>query len=161
MTVTNGPESDTSASAGKVFDVPIEHAVFIRAPAERAYDALTTTEGISSWFTAEASVDLRPGGALVWRWKEWGPDRVTVEAHSVVREADRPRRFVFEHDSPNERRTLVEVTFEPRDDGTVVRLRETGFTDSPRGRRGCLECATGWGEALTLLKFWVEHGLHY
>jgi len=24
-----------------------------------------------------------------------------------------------------------------------------------------LECASGWGEALTLLKFYIEHGIVY
>ncbi len=46
-------------------------------------------------------------------------------------------------------------------EGTVVSVKEHGYQDSTEGHVRCLECATGWGEALTLLKFYVEHGLRY
>ena len=42
-----------------------------------------------------------------------------------------------------------------------MRLREHGYPDTPEGMAGLMSCATGWGEALTLLKFYVEHGLRY
>ena len=57
--------------------------------------------------------------------------------------------------------TSVEVDLERVPDGTVIRLREHGYQDTPSGRLACLNCAAGWGEALTLLKFFVEHGLRY
>ena len=44
---------------------------------------------------------------------------------------------------------------EKRDDGTLVRLREFGF----RKLENLIDNAGGWGEALTLAKFWVEHGI--
>jgi hypothetical protein len=43
----------------------------------------------------------------------------------------------------------------------VVHLTEKGYTNTPGGRRNMLECASGWGEALTLLKFYLEHGVTY
>ena len=43
--------------------------------------------------------------------------------------------------------------------GTIVRLREAGYYNTPSGIRSMVECAAGWGEALTLLKFYVEHGI--
>ena len=51
--------------------------------------------------------------------------------------------------------------FEEVEGGTVVKLKEYGYEDTEEGHRRCLECATGWGEALTLLKFYVEHGITY
>ena len=51
--------------------------------------------------------------------------------------------------------------FEAVENGAIIRLREYGYEDTPSGRRGILECAAGWGEALTLLKFYVEHGITY
>ena len=33
--------------------------------------------------------------------------------------------------------------------------------DTPEGWAAFGECSTGWGEALTLLTFWVEHCLGY
>lgn len=43
--------------------------------------------------------------------------------------------------------------------GTVVRLREHGSPNTPEGMAGFMNCAAGWGEAATLLKFYAEHGL--
>ena len=74
---------------------------------------------------------------------------------------DRPRRFVFLWESGNETPTRVAISFTPTKDGTVVRLRETGYSDTPRGRRAFRDCSVGWGEALTLAKMYVEHGIRY
>jgi hypothetical protein len=65
------------------------------------------------------------------------------------------------HPDSSEYLTTVDVVFEHEPRGTVVRLREHGYADTPAGREAFVTCATGWGEALTLLKFYVEHGLRY
>ena len=57
--------------------------------------------------------------------------------------------------------TNVEMTFKEIKDGTLVTVKEYGYEDSKEGHKRCLECATGWGEALTLLKFYVEYGIRY
>ena len=53
------------------------------------------------------------------------------------------------------------MVFEKVAEGTVIRLREYGYHDTPSGIKAMLECAAGWGEALTLLKYYVEHNLLY
>jgi uncharacterized protein YndB with AHSA1/START domain len=142
-----------------IIEQPIVHSVFIRAERPAVYDALTTTAGLDAWFTTGAEIDLHPGGAIHFRWRDWGPDRITDDAPGTVVEVRRPERFVFRwwQDHP----TTVEFDFETVAGGTVIRLQERGYADTAEGRRRCLECATGWGEALTLLKFYVEHGLRY
>ncbi len=45
--------------------------------------------------------------------------------------------------------------------GTVLRLTEQGHANDSKGRAMALECAAGWGEAITLLKFYLEHGITY
>jgi uncharacterized protein YndB with AHSA1/START domain len=107
-------------------------------------------------------VDARAGGKIIFRWKDWGPDKYTTEAVGPVLEAKRGKRFVFQWASDNPSYyTTIEVDFEAVEEGTVVRLREHGYQDTPSGRAAMLECAAGWGEALTLLKYYVEHGLTY
>ena len=49
----------------------------------------------------------------------------------------------------------------PVDDGSIVTLRETGYPDTDIAKQVMLGVATGWGEALTLLKFYLEHGVRY
>lgn len=41
----------------------IRMATFVKAPPERAYDALTQAEQLDAWFTTGAEVDPRPGGS--------------------------------------------------------------------------------------------------
>jgi uncharacterized protein YndB with AHSA1/START domain len=136
----------------------IEHATLIRANPEEVYDAVTTADGLDGWFTAGATVDARPGGKIWFRWKDWGPDRLTVEDGGPVLEAQRPVRFVFQWGSTP---TTVELDFKPHREGTIVRVREYGFRNTPAGLKSLVDNATGWGEALTLLKFYVEHGIRY
>jgi uncharacterized protein YndB with AHSA1/START domain len=141
---------------------PIEHAVYIRTSRERVYDAFTTARGLDGWFTSGAVVDARPGGEIRFQWMDWGPDHVAGTDGGPVLEARRPERFVFQWQPDNPSyATTVEVHFEAVEGGTVVRLCEHGYPDTASGQKAALGCATGWGEALTLLKFYVEHGLRY
>jgi uncharacterized protein YndB with AHSA1/START domain len=120
---------------------------------------MTTADGLDGWFTRGSEVDRRPGGKIVFRWVDWGPDKVTATSECPVLEADVPNRFVFKW--WEDHYTTVELDFEEVEGGTLVSVREHGYEDSEKGHRRCLECATGWGEALTLLKFYVEHGITY
>jgi uncharacterized protein YndB with AHSA1/START domain len=145
-----------------ILNVEIRHSTIIRAAPERVFEASTTGEGLDGWFTTGADVDARPGGRIRFRWVDWGPDQFSGEDGGPVLESRRPERFVFQWfpDHPSYP-TTVEVDFEAVSEGTAVHLREWGYQDTESGWRACLDCAAGWGEALTLLKFYVEHGLRY
>ncbi len=133
----------------------VKQSVFIRAPREKVYDAFATAEELDGWFTRGSRVDARPGGAMVLKWVDWGAEQsVNAEVPGRVIEAKRPERFVYEWGEPGSEST-VEIILEKRDDGTLVRLRESGF----RKIENLIDNAGGWGEALTLAKFWVEHGI--
>jgi len=136
-------------------------ATLIRAPAEAVYELIATAEGLDRWFTSGASLDPRPGGIIVYRWKDWGPDRVTAESSGTVHEAIPPTRFVFDWDVGWGRRATAEFTLEPVESGCVLRLREHGYGDTPEGHLALASEASGWGEAMTLIKFMAEHGLRY
>jgi uncharacterized protein YndB with AHSA1/START domain len=147
-----------------VLDIVINHAVLIHAPREKVYDALTTPEGLNSWFTSGASVDAEPQGTIVLRWQDWGPDHITTEDSGTILEAQRPERFMFQWDSDDPYRAItVEFILEPANNGydTIVRLKEYGHHNTPAGLKALAEHAAEWGEALTLLKFYVEYGIRY
>jgi uncharacterized protein YndB with AHSA1/START domain len=136
-------------------DLEVKQSVYVRAPREKVYDAFATAEGLDGWFTRGARVDARPRGAMLFRFVDWGPENdINAEFPGRVVEARRPERFVFEWGEPGKEST-VEIDFVERQGGTLVRLREFGF----REITNVIENAGGWGEALTLVKFWVEHGL--
>ena len=143
-------------------DLEIKHVTFVRANADQVYNAFTTTEGLDAWFTNGAKVDPRPGEEILFRWWDWEPDRVTGENGGLVLEAVPPERFVFQwHPKDASYATTVEVDFTQMAGGTTVRLREYGYLDTPTSKRFRLDCAAGWGEALTLLKVYVEHSVRH
>ena len=142
-----------------MFDTAIEHKVLIKAQRENVFDAMTTAEGLDGWFTQGSEVDRRPGGKILFNWVEWGVDKETFKAECPILEVIVPERLVFKWWSDHY--TTVEMDFQTVSEGTVVLLIEQGYADTKEGRHRCLECAVGWGEALTLLKFFVEYGIRY
>lgn len=120
----------------RLIECSIQHATLVHASPERVYDALTNAEEMDRWFTRGASIDARRGGEIHFRWMEWGPDRYTGEDGGPVLEARRPERFVFNwHPDSPEYATTVEIDFESVEQGTVIRLRESGYQDTPSGRQ--------------------------
>ena len=146
----------------KLIDAEIKQVTLIRADPEKVYDGIASAEGLNAWFTHNSELDPRSGGDIVFRWKDWGPNKYTQNSPGKVLEAKRPEKFVFQWSADNPTyATTIEMIFEKVDEGTVIHLREFGYHNTPSGRAAMLECAAGWGEALTLLKYYVEHNLQY
>jgi phosphoribosylformimino-5-aminoimidazole carboxamide ribonucleotide (ProFAR) isomerase len=57
--------------------------------------------------------------------------------------------------------TTVTIDIEAHEEGSVVRLVEGIYEDDEIGNQDMLNRASGWAQALTLMKFWVEHGVKY
>lgn len=145
--------------AGGNIPAPIVHKTLIHRPRSEVFPLMATARGIDRWFTTGMLLDEEPGGVIEFRWENWGPDRYSGSSSGTVLEYVPEERFVFTwwEDAP----TTITIEFEDRRDGCVVTVHEQGYRDDPVGWERCIECATGWGEALTLLKFHAEHGLVY
>jgi uncharacterized protein YndB with AHSA1/START domain len=141
----------------------IRHSVFIRAPRAKVWAALTTAQAMDAWWgTRGSEIDLRPGGKLTLRWRGWGPERdINADRECDVVEVLPPRRFVFRWGETADMMTTVEFDLEERADGTLLRLREHGFAPTSKGRESFEGNSLGWGEASTLIKFYIEHGVRY
>ncbi len=139
---------------------PIDYRTYIAVAPEVVYTTLTTGEGWDSWFTTRATVDARPGGSYEFYWENWAAERDTVTLAGPVVAAEPNSVYSFRWET-GEGETTVRFDLEPRGDGTMVHLTETGYGFSDLDLRACLSCAGGWGEALTLLKFYLEHGIVY
>lgn len=112
--------------------------------------------------TTGAEVDARVGGHITFRWKNWKPDLCTTEDRGPIVEFDPPGRFAFQwHPFDKQTPTTVTFTLLAKYGGTVVDLTENGYINTPKSRKTQLECASGWGEALALLKFYLEYGVKY
>ena len=134
----------------------------VRAEPDRVFDAIATAEGLDGWFTSGTTLEAKPGGALVFRWKDWGVEKFTGEMTGDVVQTSRPDRFIFRWpvDSGGYM-TTVAISIEAHEEGSVVRLVEGVYEDGEAGTQDMLNRASGWAQALTLMKFWVEHGLTY
>lgn len=142
---------------------PIEHAVLVRAPVDKVFRALSTAEGLNSWWTNGTTMERRPGGRILFTWRDWGPDHLDVEGAARILQLRENEVFAWRWDDAEgypSRTSELEVQEHPH--GTVVRVTDTPTDpDAPHGEVIPLAVAAGWGEALMLLKMYVEHGVRY
>ena len=104
----------------------IERTLELAHPPERVWAALTTAEGLGTWFGNRAEVDLRVGGEAKLAWDSGDTAVLTIER------LEPPRVFGYTWpvsglpaDDP--RRTYVEFTLEPVGSGTRLTVVESGF----------------------------------
>jgi len=139
---------------------PIQVNTYIDAPPQRVYEALTAGSIWDAWFTQGTEVDAQPGGRLLFRWVDARVDRYTMTSGGPVLEADPPCRFVFQW-TPGDSTTTIEFDLEPLGPGTRLSVKESGHKVTHRDLVALVDCAAGWGEALALFKFYLEHGVTY
>ena len=108
------------------FPNEITRTVEIAHPPAKVWAALTTADGLASWFGHTATIDLRPGGAARMSWTSG--DQAVMRVERV----EEPTVFGFTwginglpEDDP--RRTYVEFTLSPAGAGTRLTVVEAGF----------------------------------
>lgn len=104
----------------------IERTLELDHSPERVWQALTTAEGLGTWFGNSAEIDLRIGGAATLRWSSGDT------AHLTIERLEPPRVFGYTWhinglDADDPRRTYVEFTLEPAGAGTTLTMVESGF----------------------------------
>ena len=116
----------------------LKFSTLVRADRERVFEAFATAEGWDGWFTKGTTMDPRPGGEFVARWRDWGVGHYDVDMQGQIVEVQPHSSSVFRWwDTEPEQATTVETSFEQDPRGTVVRLREYGY---PIPRRPTATC---------------------
>jgi uncharacterized protein YndB with AHSA1/START domain len=127
----------------------IERTIEIVQPPAKVWAALTTAEGLGTWFGNQATIDLRPGGSAEMTWTSGDKANMRIER------VEEPTVFGFTwqinglpEDDP--RRTYVEFTLEPAGAGTRLTVVESGFAQLPEdAHRKAYEGNTGgWASEL-------------
>ncbi|MCI1592146.1 MULTISPECIES: SRPBCC family protein [Heyndrickxia] len=138
----------------------IQHCTYIKVDRKKIYEVLTSADGWNAWFTDDTKLDIRPDGTgeIKLRWSKFGIDERDMEDGGVILEAIPNHRFVFQW-SPVKRKTVVSFKLIDYKNGTLVQLDEIGYVDTEHDIEACIDCAIGWGEALTLLKIYLEYGI--
>jgi uncharacterized protein YndB with AHSA1/START domain len=137
----------------------ISREITINASIDRVWTLLT--EGIGKWFPDNgAEVDLKTGGNLNLRWREYGT------FHGVIERLDPQHTFAVrwsmnadEPPAPGNS-THVEFTLTPESEGVRLRVVESGFSQlaiSPAAQAERAEGNTeGWASELDELRVLAE-----
>jgi uncharacterized protein YndB with AHSA1/START domain len=124
----------------------IERTLQLSHPLERVWAALTTADGLGTWFGNTAEVDLRVGGQAKLTWESGDKATLTIERVEPL--------HVFAYTWPiyglpesDPRRTYVEFTLEPSGAGTTLTVVESGFsqlTDADDHKKAHEGNTEGW-----------------
>ena len=135
----------------------IERTVEIAHPPGQVWAAITTAEGLGTWFGNEAGIDLRPGGAA---WMKWTGGHT---AEMRVERVEEPTVFgftwhIFGLPEEDPRRTYVEFTLEADGAGTRLTVIESGFAQLPDDvfRTAFGSNTTGWASELGELVSYLD-----
>jgi uncharacterized protein YndB with AHSA1/START domain len=139
------------AAAAQSHPVDILHKVGIKASTPNdVYQALTTIEGLSGWWTSDTRGESKVGGVLQFRFQAGGFDMKVLELHphrhvrwEVV---DGPREWIG---------TQVSFDLKQQDDWTIVLFKHQGWQEPVEFMH---HCSTKWGVFLLSLKSLLETG---
>ena len=125
------------SEAGPTQAEGVTRSVELDAPPAEVWDALTEAALLGEWLADEVELDLEEGGAARFRWDDGTERTGTVELVAA------PVRLAFRWDDGSERgASFVELTLIPVDEGTRVRVVESG-PSALAGRLPSLAAASG------------------
>jgi uncharacterized protein YndB with AHSA1/START domain len=143
----------------------IEKRIELKASLSRVWRALTDYREFSQWFCVKLDAPFVPGQVSRGRITYPGYEHLTWEATVQKMEPERLLSFTWHPyavdpkiDYSQEPTTLVEFRLEPKDDGTVLFLTESGFNAIPKDRQfeAFRKNEEGWTEMMTNIERYIE-----
>ncbi len=123
--------------------------VFIKAPADVVWKALTEADRLTQWFSVDARVAPGMGGSI---WVFWG-EGAAGEAPITGWE---PNRHFQWTETRGPVKVAIDFHLESRDGGTVVRLVQSGFGDGSEWDDEFHMVEGGWSYFMTHLQWYLE-----
>lgn len=136
--------------------------IHIAAPPERVFEAIADPNQVKQWWGqkgryrhTDSQSDFRPGGK--WRTLGVGDDGKEYEVGGEYVEVDPPRLLVYTWVASFDGYTPTTVRWElsPHQNGTMVRLRHSGFAQKPEASK---HYSGGWPTVLGWMQAYVEKG---
>jgi uncharacterized protein YndB with AHSA1/START domain len=130
------------------------HAVEIEADPAKVFEALSTADGLAGFWTPNVSAEPKVGSVATF-----GFAAAPVDLKMRVDELDAGRRVAWAclGDFPYWKDTSVTWDLAPKDGGTMVMFRHTGFADDyPDDQYAGVNYA--WGRIVGRLKDYAETG---
>jgi uncharacterized protein YndB with AHSA1/START domain len=131
----------------------ILHFIKIRAPREKVYQALTTADGIRHWWTRDADLDSKVGGAGEFRFYEGA--RITKVRIEKLEPSVRVVWKALSAPIPTWPDTKIEFELSAEDDGTTLHFAHRGIKQADDM---FAMSTTAWGYFLVSLKEYLETG---
>jgi uncharacterized protein YndB with AHSA1/START domain len=128
----------------------LRHQISVAAQPKAVYDALTSTKGLSSWWTADASADVKVGGKA-----EFGFGNRRTVFRMTIDELTSGKRVVWScHGDPEDwQGTILTWDLTSHEESTVVRFSHSGWKET---NEMYAICNSSWGELMHRLKDYVE-----
>jgi uncharacterized protein YndB with AHSA1/START domain len=130
--------------------VDILHRIGVTSSPEDVYAALTTVDGLASWWTQDTEGDGAVGGVLRFRFEPGGFDMLVLEARptELVRweVVDGPEEWIG---------TQIRFELKEEDGYTIVLFSHRGWREPVEFMH---HCSTKWATFLMSLKQLVETG---
>jgi uncharacterized protein YndB with AHSA1/START domain len=131
--------------------VDILHRVGIKSSSQDdVYRALTTLEGLSSWWTSDTRGESKVGDVLEFRFHAGGFDMRVVELHParhvLWQVLDGPREWIG---------TTISFDLKQQGDWTIVLFKHQGWKQPDEFMH---HCSSKWGVFLLSLKSLLETG---
>jgi uncharacterized protein YndB with AHSA1/START domain len=139
------------------------HKVYINCSAEKVFHYLTTGSCWDKWFTQGTVVNLTKEPYFIkFVWKNFGIDKVSFEDGGPILKAIPNKQFTFNW-FPIDDHTPITVNFALSEinESTIVEVTDSGYRMENKHLAQLVDCAQGWTEAMTLLKFYLEHKITY
>jgi uncharacterized protein YndB with AHSA1/START domain len=142
----------------------IEKQIEIKAPVSRVWRALTDHEEFGAWFRVKLEGPFVPGevsrGYMTW------PGYEHLKWEAVVQAMELEKRFSFTWhpyavdpaaDYSSETPTLVEFFLESTAGGTLLKVKESGFSKVPEARRALAfkMDSNGWAQQMGNIEAYV------
>ena len=120
----------------------IEKSIELKAPVSRVWKALTDAKQFGEWFRVALEQPFVEGqestGFITWPGYEhirWHATVKTIQPETLFSFAWKPYAIDPKVDYSAETPTLVEFLLEAKGEGTLLRVRESGFESVPEWRR--------------------------
>src|ERR1051326_9152472 len=131
-----------------------EMEIEIAAPASEVWRAVSTAEGIASWFCPISAVTPGAGGSVTIGWGEGMEATSRIE----VWEPERHLRLLDDHMGPD-KPMFMDYFLEGRGGTTVLRFVHSGFGESADFDGEYEGTGEGWPVFFQMLKHSAERGV--
>lgn len=136
--------------------VDIVHRIGVKAPVSKVYAALSTVEGVASWWTRETAGDPRPGGALTFAFRTpTGEVLGTMEMDVLELKPNEKVRWRVRSGPPEWIGTELTFGLSQARDVTIVRFGHRNWREEVEFTA---HCSTKWATFLLSLKDLLETG---